>query len=342
MSRELVPIDSLLCNRYSLSRKIGFAGHPIMQMVTHVPSFERIASGENVTWEELGYAYIKRFTQTDVGNLTVDDLREFFSDVKRRGVQKLVTAWKLHKSYELFGGHHRVIAAKLAGQDRIYIDTKPLDPVKDEDAILIRQVYSMIWQQKELGLSVGRSYNPVCGLNSIRNGLDRLQIIYEELIRVRGMSLLDLGCNDGYFGIALSEHDFSVVFVDRSVSYLNVVEAKSKLLETNEKHTIVFADVSDFLKGVKLGEYNAILYMDVFYHTAMEKGIEAAVADFRLALNLASERLIFAPGRWDKLVPLGFTEARMIEIVMEVGRRIKYLGSDGDGPGYGRQIYVIY
>ena len=342
MPRELVSIDLLLCNRYPLSRKIGFAGMPVMQMVTHVPSCERILRGDNVSWDELGYAYIKRFTQTRVGNRSVSDLREFLSDVKRRGVQKPVTAWKLHKKYELFGGHHRVIAARLSGQDRIYIDTKPLDPISDENSLLVHQAYWAVWQKKKLGCGIGRSYNPVPGLNSIRNGLDRLRMVYEELITVRGLSLLDLGCNDGYFGIALSHHDFSVVFVDRCVPYLGVVEAKSKTLETKNKRTIIFTDIGDFLKSVHLGEYNVILYTDVFYHTATEKGIEVAVADFRLALKLASERLIFAPGRWDKLVPLGFTEARMIEIVMEVGRRIKYLGRDNDGSGYCRQIYSIY
>ncbi len=344
MTRELVPIDSLLCNRYPLARKIGFAGFPIMQMVTHVPSCQRILSGENVTWKELGYAYIKRFTQSRVGNLAVSDLREFLSDIKRRGVQEPITAWKLHKKYELFGGHHRVVATKLSGQDRIYIDTKPLDPIEDvEDSSSVRQAYSAVRRKRKLGLGVGRSYNPVPGLEPIRQGLDRLRMVYEELIMVRGASLLDIGCNDGYFGIALSSHDFSVVFLDRSDRYLDVVRAKSSLLETAERHTFVSADASDFLRGVKLGEYNAMLYMDVFYHTAMEKGIDVAIADFRLALKLASERLIFAPGRWDKLVPLGFTEARMIEIVVDqTGRRIKYLGRDNDGPKYNRQIYVIY
>jgi hypothetical protein len=50
--------------------------------------------------------------------------------------------------------------------------------------------------------------------------------------------------------------------------------------------------------------------------------------------------MIFSPGRKDMLDKAGVTEREMFARMK--GYRIRYLGKDTDGPGYGREIYVVY
>jgi hypothetical protein len=79
----------------------------------------------------------------------------------------------------------------------------------------------------------------------------------------------------------------------------------------------------------------------VFYHTVLESGLDVAYEHLKRILQSTTERIIFAPGRWDKLEKLGCTQRDIFNILVKNSRQIKYLGHDFD-KGYRREIYSIY
>jgi cyclopropane fatty-acyl-phospholipid synthase-like methyltransferase len=163
--------------------------------------------------------------------------------------------------------------------------------------------------------------------------------VYKELITSKGDRLGDVGCNDGYFGVLASQHDFNVTFIDRSDAYLNVVREKMSVLNT--KHTIINADLDDAVTLVAF-KFDVTLYLDVFYHVVLERNYKEAIRQLDHILARTREKVIFAPGRWDKLAAHGCTQASLFEIIRSryPNCKIKYLGRDND-KGYRRDIYCI-
>ena len=328
---------NILVNRSYLTRKFKIAGSPILQIATHGPA---LAQDPRATFELSAYDLIRTASKSKGNHLTYASVDKLVQSITANGVKRKLTGWDLgNNTVELFGGHHRALSAAIAGIEALDFALKPLCPFDRTIGRSIEEVsasYARVPENESL--KPGHSYNPFPGFEPIRkDALYRLRMIYRAIITCSDNQLLDLGCNDGYFGIALSQHDFYPTFVDRSPSYLEVVKAKS--IAVKQDCTIEQCDIDTFLKMCKR-KYAAVLYTDVFYHTVLEKGPAVALAQLNAIIDITEERLIFAPGRWDRLESNGVTQKKLYSILLLKAKRIRFLGKDVD-KHYGREIYCI-
>jgi len=327
-----IEIDKLLVNRSSLTLKMGIAGLPIMQMVTHIPYFDNIIKNK-IDSKDKAYNTIlensKLFIKKENVNLV--------ESIKREGIKKPITGYLLNNKVEIYGGHHRAVCAYLLGIKSIPIEFKTLEVFNNKSNIhLLHNAYTEA--SKTEAIRVGHSYNPVPGLISVRKGVDRIKLLYEDMINCRGDELIDLGCNDGYFGIFFSQHSFKPTFVDKSSAYINIVQTKLKMLEL--KSDVICSQIFPYMKYQKTQNkhYCVALYLDVFYHTVIEQSLKIALQELESIMSI-SKKVYFAPGRWDKLK--GFSEKSLFEWVLNKNKRLRYIGKDTDGKAYEREIYCI-
>ena len=345
-----VPIENLLVNRSSLTRGLKIAGIPVYQMPTHTPAYVdyiKCPSEFRGRFGKLAYNYIQEISLSAKyggqrgGYDKLEPFENLIKDITTNGIKEPLPGWDLrtHRTIELSSGHHRAAIAYAAGFKEVPVKLKSLDPllyIPKTKLSQIRDVYNKVPETQ--ALKKGYSYNSFPGLLSIRKSLYRLGLIYADIITCNGNSLIDLGCNDGFFGISLSKHDFDVTFVDRCKVYLDVVKEKLCALGRNIRifqgtigHNILRKDFNP----------DVVIYMDVYYHTVLENGLNEANKQLQRILDCTNERLIFAPGRWDKLEKLGCTQKDLFEMLVKNSRQIKYLGHDLDR-GYHREIYSIY
>ena len=328
MAQTLNP-RRLRVNRSFLTVRAGLAGLPLHEMWTHMLAAERYA----VTKHKLPKcsSYDKLCTMSDSGGRAHQGGKALFAvldSVKKHGVKEPISVYVLGQDeYEIYGGHHRAIAALLNHKPLPFV-CRSIDPVcrsPGERFGDVRRAYAEVESHERL--AKGRSYNPCPGRKAIRCGRDRLQMMYRALVDVPGTQLLDAGCNDGYFGVALSDHGFLPTFLDQSGPYLDVVKAKAKACGIKAKfiHGTIAA-----ISPLSLTRFTVVLYTDVFYHAATKQSLDAALQDWRKLLRMTTHRMIFCPGRWDKLTKAGFTEELMWEEAQDAGFRVRYLGCDED------------
>lgn len=326
----------LLTNRSTLTARFGLAGLPVPELWPHVIAAERYWDDKELLPAGSGYEMLCGASTS--GGQSHTGGRDFFAvidSLRDDHVREAIDVYDLGEGwYELFGGHHRAVAAYVANQN---VPIKPdlaFEPVSQlKDVAAIERAYAAV--EKLENLPAGRSYNTFKGRTSFRGSIDRLKMIYRAIVSAYGPSVLDAGCNDGYFGCALSAHGFQPEFIDMSGAYCDVVRAKLKALKVDANvHNCTITDYTI------PKQYTIVLYTDVFYHTATKVSIDAAMLDFEKLLRATRRAMVFSPGRWDKLRKAGFTELRMMETAMRLGFRIRYLGRDSD-PGYWRELYLI-
>jgi 2-polyprenyl-3-methyl-5-hydroxy-6-metoxy-1,4-benzoquinol methylase len=338
-----VAIEKMVVNRSSLTREFGIAGIPVLQMYTHAPFLIDCKNEREVYKSQFGtlpYNTIQKASKRG-GHTTFESLDCLVNDIAKSGVKESLDGWPLcsHNIFELYGGHHRAIIAWGLGFRHLECRPKSFDIysyMPREGIESIRKVYNTVYDHEVL--RKGFSYNPFPGFKSIRPTADwRLQKIYQQIISCRGDKLLDLGCNDGYFGVGLMPHDFDITFVDRSPFYMKVVEEKVKALKRKACFSVI--EIGDFLTSTNK-EFNVTIYMDVFYHTILESGIDTAVKHLNSIIDKTSECLIISPGRWDKLYAKGMTKSKFFDLLKRNSRVIRYLGKDND-LGYQRELFAV-
>jgi len=327
-----INIDKLLINRSDLTLSLGLAGLPIAQMTTHVPYFENIKK----KIYSKNYAYYTILNKSQPEKLTTKNEYNIslFNKIKNEGVDIInpITGFPLHTKTEIYGGHHRAVCAYLNNIKEIPIEYKNLELFNNTNAQSIQKAY--FEATKTEAIRKGCSYNPVPGLKPIRKGIDRIKMIYEDIVDCRGKELIDLGCNDGYFGIFFGQHAFNITFVERSPAYSNIVKKKLETLNMGAK--LYTCSIFDYLKKYDK-KFDVIIYLDVFYHTVVEKGLDYSLKELEKIINIG-KKIFIAPGRWDKLQ---LTEKDLFEWVLNKNKRLRYIGRDDDGKNYEREIYCI-
>jgi SAM-dependent methyltransferase len=323
-------------------------------MGTHYPFFKACVDDNGASlskrWGKLAYNLIRNAGKGG-GYGQFDELKGLIDSIDKLGVRLPITGWALDdmSAIEMFGGHHRAAIAAALGHVEIEIELLPLDIYHrivsgEVQHISVAQMQKVTAAYRSVSktesLKPGQSYNPSPGFDPIRpTSQGRLETIYRDIISCRGDRLLDLGCNDGFFGTALAMHDFHVTFVDRSKAYLSVVHAKMQAIEKTAD--IQHFDIDLFFKKLSVGKFfDVTLYLDVFYHAVLEKGVDAAMNQLNNIIHRTRERLIISPGRWDKLEAAGCTESMVYNMLKKNARQIRYLGTDND-PGYNRDIYSV-
>ncbi len=338
-----VEIDKLLVNRSEITRFACIAGIPVIQMPTHVPFVESVLNGSDPPFETSYYSSMCINTPHAKGGYqNTPEFKSLMDSIKANGVKNPVTGWDLGTCYEICGGHHRAIIDRIVN-NATHIELEPMSfdvysKMSEEQLNKIRNVYQEV-SNKEITLPRGRCYNSFPGLVAFRRSMTRLIMIYRDIISCRGNRLGDIGCNDGYFGTSLYLHDFNPVFIDRSIPYLNVVSAKMEALG-RPNYPVLHKDIETMHEKDHF-YFDVSLFLDVFYHMVLEKGKSVGLKQLEYIISRTKERLIFSPGRWDKLYNAGCTQKDVFDVIEKRARQIRYLGKDSD-KGYGREIYSIY
>lgn len=346
---QRVPVSRLLTHRDSFTRACGFAGIPVSQMWLLLPLVQRILNGidEPRPTDTFYRAAVEQAKTGGGGGHTYEELRELALDIKQNGIREPVTGWRVGSRVELLGGHHRACIAHVLGIPTLAIKMYSLDLATEFGCSQegVKAAYGAV-RAAEKGLPAGMTYLPVLGCRSIRSGWDRLSLLYDELISLKGYTVLDAGCNDGFFGANLLLHNFSVRFLDYSAALINVAKARCEALRSvptlaawKGKAYFDVQSIQGFLQ-TNTSRYDAIIFMDVLQHIAYHSGATVALDTLSGLLKCMNERMILAPGRKDMLDDAGVTERALFERLK--GYRLRYLGKDSDGSNYGREIYVVY
>ena len=129
---------------------------------------------------------------------------------------------------------------------------------------------------------------------------EKLSLICKHIDSFKDLSILDVGCNAGFFSVELNKLGAFVNAIDLDKSLIE----KAKLLESD---TLKFhvADVEELLE--RNLSFNIVLFMSVYHHLINFKGLDKA-RDILNKLSKMCECLIFESGQRDEMVNFEWRE----------------------------------
>ena len=326
----------LRVNRSKFTLEHGIAGLPLPEMWTHVTAARKLAGDGKTLPNGSAYENLCASSKSDGVEHNARSFQKTIVSVRDKGIKNAIKAYAIGNGvYEIYGGHHRAVAALVTNRD-VPISLRPFDELETANVDRVRAAYAKVRMTEKL--APNGSYNPLRGLHALRASRDRLLLMYRRAMTTPGTRVLDAGCNDGYFGVAMLQHAFDVDFVEMSAPYCDVVRAKIKTLTRPTGHARIMN--STITKAPLDSQYDFVFYTDVLYHTVTKIGLRAGIADFVQLLKRTKRGMLFCPGRWDKLRKAGFTETRMASIVRNARCRLRLIGRDSD-LGYYRELYWI-
>ncbi|GAI33188.1 unnamed protein product [marine sediment metagenome] len=113
----------------------------------------------------------------------------------------------------------------------------------------------------------------------------RLKYILENL---KGETVLDIGCCEGYFSREIAKKGYTVTALDNSRKYMAITRYLSII--NNIKLTYQQAKWQEYLKEGT--PFDNILYLSIFHHDILKRGIEETLRSLR-TFRGATERLFF-------------------------------------------------
>lgn len=322
--------SQLLTNRSDFMVDLGVAGVPVSQLWPHMTGIQHLILNGTLP-DGSAYASVCSQSPHSKSKASGDKFLALYTSVCKDGVKEPLKVYDIGGGlYELVGGHHRAVCAHLAGKS-VPVVLKEFDPLKRiKVPKALHAAYADV--EKHENLAKGMSYNPFPGRRHVRSDL-RLPMIYRAIVDSRGTTMLDVGCNDGYFGVTFASHAFGVTLIDPSNAYIRVVNEKLAALDL--KALTIQTTIRDFPQT----RYDVVLYTDVFYHVAI-RSLDAALEDWRRLLWMTRDRMIFSPGNKNKLQKCGFTEKIMWDEARKAGFSIRMLGFDEDR-NYGRPLFLL-
>lgn len=206
-----------------------------------------------------------------------------------------------------------------------------------------------------LGLGLAEAYQPLPALDRAADHRDestlaRWRAIEQELGDFRG-SALDIGCNLGFFTLALAERGCLAVGVENERLVHRVCQLQAAILDRSE---------ATFIRGLldlrlcrNLPRFDVTLFLSVFHHIVREQGLEPATEIARLLLDKTTKVLFFETGQsnetessWAHCLPAMEPDPRswITEFFLSLGARdVKVLGdfSTHVSP-VDRSLFAIY
>lgn len=341
-----VPISSIVTERSDFTIATKCAGIPPgdVWFLKHAVELAMEAGGsENL---ETFYEHVHAVS----ASWSPRSKREYFSTIVdiARGVREgrsfpPLIGTRLASKVELHDGHHRVCALDALGQKSVSIELSELvDPLKTAgpaDLAGLRELYRKV--ESVTCLPPGMTYNPFPGVEKSIRGNSRLPMVYEAIISSTGNTLVDLGCNDGYFGTSLYARWFQVTMVEKQRELFEVAQRRAQLVKGSIPIKVSNGDVIKFVNSCSEGSYDVVLLLDVLQHVLREQGSDCGIWFFAQAMHLAADRMIFST-EWNEASSFGFTRRKFVELASSNGMRIEYLGRDRDPSPYGRELFALH
>ena len=186
-------------------------------------------------------------------------------------------------------------------------------------------------------------YQPIFGLkpdqqpDSVRNGYDRLEVItdvYKKLSSSLGrpLKVLDLGCNAGFYSLALASEGANVIGIETNVGFYELCQFLKK---ENNVDNMLFMNENfvDLFESNSLEDFDLVLGLSIFHHIASRYSykkarsiLESLSSDGIILLELALFDEVGARGNpegpsWAKSQPKNYRDWLVnFNWVYEMGR----------------------
>lgn len=157
-----------------------------------------------------------------------------------------------------------------------------------------------LWLRLKIQLSCGWTHNYHPNPISLkgedpRDSVARLRIIQDNLIHLESPSVLDIGCHQGFFLLALAENAGLSIGVDNDRGELMVGSARAQLWR---KNSVVFVEMTLTPDNViQLPSVDVIILMSVFHHWVRSYGEQAAVSMLEIVAQKVNKCFIFDTGQ---------------------------------------------
>ena len=261
-------------------------------------------------------------------------------DVEKNGILEAVPVFKLtDDTYILKDGHHRVSIAYVLNKKNVEVKIEDeilyVWDLKDEEINQAVNIYSKVYPQFETGVT----YTPVWWKNNnkyfpFREHTKRLEAILNDIVDLKGINVLDVGCAGGFFSSSISQiPNMRVLALDEKKGWIDLMELKKK--QTGLKFDTQVGTIVDLNDGYKC---DAAMYLDVFHVTDEPK----REIQLRRLCEITKDRIYFCLGRYDYLNKgEGFLSNYCRKIFGEYGFKIKMLHVNvEDMDSYRRPIFV--
>ena len=129
--------------------------------------------------------------------------------------------------------------------------------------------------------------------NEERSCYDRLEKI--KSIKLNFGSILDIGCNEGFFTYNLVDNDYFGLGIDEDRNAIYIAESIVKL---KEKKNISYLNLElTFDKIKKLPNCDTVVFLSVFHHWVNRYGKETSINMFSELCKKANKYIIFESGQ---------------------------------------------
>lgn len=166
-------------------------------------------------------------------------------------------------------------------------------------SVYVKMVIRLCALLNSVGLVVFYEPLPQLGIKvdkkRTERSVERWRMIRNE-IPSEPLSVLDIGCNTGYYSVNLAEMGHFVTALDNSFFALIVFYAKEALKLNNLSSCSMRLDPDNVYS---LPRYDCVLLLSVFHHWCLEYGQNKALSMLDAVYDRADRMLIFETGQTD-------------------------------------------
>lgn len=142
-------------------------------------------------------------------------------------------------------------------------------------------------------------YQPIpwLGIHRARRGEGtdtRLMAICDVIQEQGGKSCVDIGCNTGFFAIALADLGLAVVGIEGDPRYVQIMN--HTIRRTNKRNVGVLALQLNLENAELIPMADCILFLSVWHHVVMNKGLVEATDLLRRIWDKTQKVLFFETG----------------------------------------------
>jgi hypothetical protein len=252
-------------------------------------------------------------------------------------------------TYMIMNGHHRASCAYAQGKPitlAITDEIKKFWPeLSEEHKLLIDKVFEVnyphlkyyyppFWEEEKDKL--------------VRESTSRLNAILKDIITLKGVyvssslgrnfsRVLEIGCCTGFFSSAIDQIPaMRVTAVDSDPHFINIIRLRREFTK-HPFNEVIKGTVRDIKE-----EFDASLFIDVFFQILMKDGLEEAQYQFERICELTKERIYFGlgmPGVLNKYGALSDFHRKILSKYGFNNVEMKYFGRN-ENSQYKRAIFV--
>ena len=294
----------------------GYAGEPITKLPACEFVVEYLVCGKDLKYENTSYfGFIK-----DLGIIYHWD-KNFPDGINGQAIkwcERLANTIEFSKKhtdtmiavfevcdgvYMILNGHHRAVCAYAQGKPICLVieEIKKIWELKDEQKLLIDKVfetnyphlkyyYPPFWEEEK-------------DTKLLRESNSRLDAILKDIVSLKGTyvsesslswnfsKVLEIGCCTGFFSSAIDQIPaMRVTAVDSDPHFINIIRLRREFTK-HPFNEVIQGTVRDIKE-----EFDASLFIDVFFQILMKDGLEEAQYQFERICELTKERIYFGLG----------------------------------------------